>query len=83
MRAKKVLKEAILRTHQTTEKANQTQEQLLHMEQQAKEILDQPQLNESPKNLIRSWYNLRNLDQNLAENKYSDLSDDEKIKKHE
>lgn len=33
-------------------------------------------LNESHKNLMQSWHNLRNLDCDLAERKYHDMFDD-------
>lgn len=76
MKTEKAHKEAILRAHQTTEEANQAQEELLHFNEKSRQSADSTQLHESPANLMQSWHNLRNLDQDLAENKYSDLADD-------
>ncbi|WP_439880218.1 hypothetical protein ACSX1A_13755 [Pontibacter sp. MBLB2868] len=83
MKTEKAKEEAILRAYQTTEEANQTQEELLHMKEQAKLSSDKSQLNESPTNVMRSWQHLRNLDQDLAEKKYSDLPEDAQKPKKE
>lgn len=74
MKTKKAYKEAILRAHQNTEEENQAQENLLHYkEKQTKQDATDSQkpteLHESPSYLMRSWKNLRNLDQDLADQK--------------
>lgn len=85
MEPDKSLQEALLRSHQATEKANQSQHKLQHMasdkpqhtpEQATKA---QPELHETPHNLLQSWDTLRKLDEELArkeaENKKNDKSD--------
>ena len=81
MKTDKSRKEAVLRAQQSTEKVMQAQEKLLHLKEQNSSLAEQsgsadpPQLHESPRNLMQSWHNLRSLDQDLAENRYSDLAD--------
>lgn len=74
MKTKKAYKEAILRAHQNTEEENQAQENLLHYKdkesKQASTKTQQPtELHESPSYVMKSWKNLRNLDQDLADQK--------------
>ncbi|MDX5420448.1 MAG: hypothetical protein LPK09_14630 [Hymenobacteraceae bacterium] len=72
MEPDKSLKEALLRSHQATEKANQAQHQLYNMgtgsENPNPDQPDahQPKLHETPRNLIQSWDTLRQMDEELA-----------------
>jgi hypothetical protein len=80
MQPDKSLQEALLRSHQATEKANQAQHQLYSLgtgaENPAPEQTGthQPKLHETSRNLIQSWDTLRQLDKDLAE-KQSESSD--------
>ncbi|MBF8965737.1 hypothetical protein I0P70_20965 [Pontibacter sp. FD36] len=69
----KTLKEALFRSHQATEKANQAQDKLYNMStgQQAGETQGNsiPELHESPRNLLQSWDTLRQLDEALEDKK--------------
>ncbi len=72
----KSYKEAILRAYPTEKENSQAQESLLSLKQQkatdhhtsASHEGDTPVI-ETHKNLMRSWMNLRGLDQNLAKSK--------------
>ncbi|RDV17083.1 hypothetical protein DXT99_00780 [Pontibacter diazotrophicus] len=70
--------EAILRAHQSTEKENQPQDKLFSMKNPDQSSYmnntHQAPLNESHINLMHSWMNLRGMDNQLAETKYSDLN---------
>ncbi|MBD1396763.1 hypothetical protein H9Q13_06260 [Pontibacter sp. JH31] len=75
MEPDKSLKEALLRSHQATEKANQEQHMLYNMGTGAdnpnpdQANAHQPKLHETPRNLIQSWDTLRQLDEELANKK--------------
>lgn len=70
MEPDKNLKDALLRSHQATEKDNQDQSQLNQMAAKAEntdnQAPEQPELNEKPINLLRSWDTLRQLDEALV-----------------
>ena len=73
MEPDKTLNEALLRSHQATEKENQAQSELQNMStgQQKEEQSNSgtPPLHESPRNLLQSWDTLRQLDKALADKK--------------
>lgn len=75
MKADKALKEALFRSHQATEKANQAQSELYNMgadaesQDAAKSATAQPKLNETPRNVLQSWDTLRQLDEELESKK--------------
>ena len=79
MEPKKSLDEAILRAHPSTEKITQPQEKLFSMERPDQTSYmnnaHQAPLNESHINLMHSWMNLRNMDNELAETKNSDMNE--------
>ncbi|MDX5418977.1 MAG: hypothetical protein LPK09_07160 [Hymenobacteraceae bacterium] len=85
MEPDKSLKEALLRSHQATEKANQAQHQLYNIGTGAENPTHaqpeehQRKLHETPRNLIQSWDTLRQLDEELA-NKKTDEKDNENSK---
>lgn len=69
MEADKSLQDALLRSHQATDEANQDQHQLHHMAANTGEkhtAKPQPELHETPHNLLKSWDTLRKLDEELA-----------------
>ncbi|MBC5993617.1 hypothetical protein [Pontibacter cellulosilyticus] len=77
MKTNKSYKEAILRAYPTEKENTQDQERLLSLKQQSKNTLasldsDETPVVETHKNLMRSWLNLRGLDQNLAEGNEQD-----------
>jgi hypothetical protein len=73
MEPDKAFNEALFRSRSATEKANQAQNQLYNMgtAPQHQDVnpssSPQPELNESPRNLMQSWHTLRKLDEDLAE----------------
>lgn len=72
MKTNKSYKEAILRAYPTEKETAQDQEHLLALRKQAKGAA--PESNKTPvvethKNIMRSWFNLRSLDQNMDESK--------------
>ncbi|GAB3197974.1 hypothetical protein ABID22_000688 [Pontibacter aydingkolensis] len=74
MKTNKSYKEAILRAYPTKKENTQDQEKLLHLKQQSENTTSASDTDNTPvvethKNLLRSWLNLRGLDQNLAEGK--------------
>lgn len=74
MKTKKAYEEAILRAHQNSEEENQAQENLLHYQDKDNKSTpnnsqETTELHESPTHLMKSWKNLRNLDQDLADKK--------------
>lgn len=78
MKTNKSYKEAILRAYPTEKDTTQDQERLLALK---KQVQDTGHTNQSPviethKNIMRSWFNLRGLDQHLAE----DAKDQKKAK---
>jgi len=81
METRKSLNEAILRSHQSTEKVNQPQDMLFAMATPKQETYDhnthQAPLNESHINLMQSWVNLRGMECKLAESEESGM--DEKL----
>lgn len=78
MKTNKSYKEAILRAYPTEKENTQDQERLLSLkQQQSKSTLaslnsDETPVVETHKNLMRSWLNLRGLDQHLADDKEQD-----------
>lgn len=81
METRKSLNEAILRSHQSTEKVNEPQDMLFAMATPKQETYDhnthQAPLNESHINLMQSWVNLRGMECKMAENEKSKM--DEKL----
>ncbi|MFD3002096.1 hypothetical protein ACFS7Z_17115 [Pontibacter toksunensis] len=79
MEPKKSLDEAILRAYPSTGKITQPQEKLFSMERpdQASYMNNahHAPLNESHINLMHSWMNLRNMDNELAETKNIDMDE--------
>lgn len=73
MKTNKSYKEAILRAYSTEKDVEQDQEHLLALKNQvnksgkanAEGSLNEDPIIESPKNIMRSWLNLRGLDQNI------------------
>lgn len=75
MEPDKSMEEALFRSHQATEKANQDQSKLYDMgsasgnpdAQNSEE--PQPKLHETPRNVLQSWDTLRQLDEELEAKK--------------
>jgi hypothetical protein len=69
MEPDKSLQDALLRSHLATDEANQDQHQLHHMAAGSGEkhiAKPQPELHETPHNLLKSWDTLRKMDEELA-----------------
>ncbi|GAA4442061.1 hypothetical protein GCM10023188_41300 [Pontibacter saemangeumensis] len=81
METRKSLNEAILRSHQSTEKVNQPQDMLFSMatpkQQTYEHNTHQAPLNESHINLMQSWMNLRGLECKLAESRLGGLDEEQ------
>lgn len=73
MEPDKNLQEALLRSHQATDKYSQGQSQLKKLASQpgnnASQDQTQPELHEKPSYLLKSWDTLRQLDQALVNRK--------------
>jgi hypothetical protein len=75
MKPDKSMEEALLRSHQATEKANQEQSKLHNMSNASENPeaqqsdASQPKLHETPRNLIQSWDTLRQMDEELEAKK--------------
>ena len=73
MKPDKSLKEALFRSHQATEKSSQEQSNLSNMAsgsenpEAQQSAAPQPELRETPRNLLQSWDTLRQLDEELAD----------------
>jgi hypothetical protein len=71
MKPNKSREEALFRSNQATEKANQEQSKLYNMgsdpedRETQQSAASRPQLHESPHNLLQSWDTLRQLDEEL------------------
>ena len=78
METNKSLNEAIFRAYPATEKINQSQHKLSSMgspdDASYTSNTHQAPLNESHVNLMQSWMNLRDMDNELAETKFSDMN---------
>lgn len=75
MEPDKSLQEALFRSHQATEKSNQEQSKLYNMagdsqsNEPQKADMPQPELHETPRNLLQSWDTLRQMDEELEAKK--------------
>ncbi|WP_299702930.1 hypothetical protein [uncultured Pontibacter sp.] len=75
MEPDKSLEEALFRSHQATEKSNQAQSKLYNMgsgpenPEAHQSAASQPELHETPRNLLQSWDTLRQLDEELEAKK--------------
>jgi hypothetical protein len=73
MKPDKSLEEALFRSHQATEESNQEQSKLYNMgsgpenPEAQQSTTSQPELRETPRNLLQSWDTLRQLDEELAD----------------
>lgn len=69
MKTNKSYKEAILRAYPSEKENTQDQEHLLNMRKQenSKTSQEQTPVIETHKNIMRSWQNLRKLDQHLSD----------------